>query len=52
MPPKYTIADFRKASWWQARGKLDVPKERFVLYPDAGRETDPTLVLGLSLIHI
>ncbi len=46
VPPKYTIADFRKASWWQARGKLDVPKERFVLYPDAGRETDPTLVLG------
>jgi hypothetical protein len=46
VPPKYTSADFRKASWWQARGKLDVPKERFVLYPGAGRETDPTLVLG------
>ena len=46
VPPKYTNADFRKASWWQARGKLDVPKERFILYPDAGRETDPTLVLG------
>lgn len=46
VPPKYTSADFRKASWWQTRGKLDVPKERFVLYPDAGRETDPTLVLG------
>lgn len=46
VPPKYTSADFRKASWWQARGKLDVPKERFILYPDAGRATDPTLVLG------
>lgn len=46
VPPKYTNADFRKASWWQARGKLDVPKERFILYPDAGRDTDPTLVLG------
>lgn len=45
-PPKYVTADFRKASWWQARGKLDVPKERFILYPDAGRSTDPTLVLG------
>lgn len=42
MPPKYTSADFRKASYWQARGKLDVPKERFIGYPDAGRETDPT----------
>jgi hypothetical protein len=23
-----------------------VPKERFILYPDAGRETDPTALLG------
>ena len=45
-PPKYATADFRQASWWQARGKLDVPKERFILYPDAGRSTDPTLLLG------
>jgi hypothetical protein len=46
VPPKYTSADFRKQSYWQARGKLDVPKERFILYPDAGRETDPTPLLG------
>ena len=45
-PPKYASADFRKNSYWQARGKLDVPKERFILYPDAGRETDPTALLG------
>jgi hypothetical protein len=46
VPPKYTSADFREASYWQARGKLDVQKERFILYPDAGRETDPTPLLG------
>lgn len=46
VPPKYASADFRKVSYWQARGKLDVPKERFILYPDAGRSTDPTLLLG------
>lgn len=46
VPPKYTSADFRKDSWWQARGKLDVPKESFILYPGAGRSTDPTLLLG------
>ena len=46
VPPKYTSADFRKTHWWQHRGKLDVPKERFILYPGAGRETDPTAVLG------
>jgi hypothetical protein len=46
VPPKYTSADFRKASYWQARGKLDVAKERFIVYPGAGRETDPTPLLG------
>lgn len=46
VPPKYTNAEFRKASWWQARGKLDVLKERFILYPNAGRATDPSLLLG------
>ncbi|RLQ04569.1 BREX-2 system adenine-specific DNA-methyltransferase PglX [Micromonospora sp. BL1] len=46
VPPKYTTADFRKQSWWQHRGKLDVPKERFILYSDAGRETDSTQLLG------
>ncbi|WP_433792659.1 BREX-2 system adenine-specific DNA-methyltransferase PglX [Actinoplanes sp. CA-252034] len=46
VPPKYATADFRKQSWWQHRGKLDVPKERFILYPDAGRETDSTQLLG------
>lgn len=46
VPPKYTSADFRKTSYWQVRGKLDVPKERFISYPDAGRETDPTPLLG------
>lgn len=46
VPPKYTTADFRKQHWWAHRGKLDVPKERFILYPGAGRDTDPTDVLG------
>jgi hypothetical protein len=46
MPPKYVKGDFAKSSYWHARGELDVPKERFTLYPDAGRSTDPTLLLG------
>ena len=46
VPPKYTPKDFVKTSCWQARGKLDVPKERFIGYPNAGRETDPTPVIG------
>ncbi|WP_405610574.1 BREX-2 system adenine-specific DNA-methyltransferase PglX [Streptomyces sp. NBC_01508] len=32
VPPKYTSADFLRTSFWRARGKLDVPKERFISY--------------------
>ncbi|ORL31072.1 DNA methylase [Prescottella equi] len=46
VPPKYTGADFLKSSYWSHRGKLDVPKERFISYPGAGRATDPTPLLG------
>jgi hypothetical protein len=46
LPPKYGQADFAKASYWKARGKLDVPKERFIAYPGVAREGDPTPVLG------
>ncbi|MFJ2156619.1 BREX-2 system adenine-specific DNA-methyltransferase PglX [Streptomyces sp. NPDC087856] len=46
VPPKYTSADFTKQSYWSNRGKLDVPKERFVSYPGANPDSDPTLLLG------
>jgi hypothetical protein len=46
VPPKYASADFVRKKYWAHRGELDVPKERFVLYPDAGRDTDPTAILG------
>jgi hypothetical protein len=46
VPPKYTSADFRKTSYWSQRGKLDVPKERFISYPEASPDGDPTLLLG------
>jgi len=47
VPPKYTSADFRKNSYWQARGKLDMPKERFVLYPaPGGKPIPPAARLG------
>ncbi|WP_036374634.1 BREX-2 system adenine-specific DNA-methyltransferase PglX [Micromonospora sp. ATCC 39149] len=46
VPPKYSSADFAKASYWKARGKLDVPKERFISYPKAGRDNDGTVLLG------
>ena len=39
VPPKYASADFVKASFWRHRGKLDVPKERFISYPKAASGT-------------
>jgi hypothetical protein len=44
--PDYAPADFQKQQYWQTRGKLDVPKERFILYLDANRQGDPTTLLG------
>jgi hypothetical protein len=46
VPPKYAREDFRKGSYWSLRGKLDVPKERFVHLPAAERAADPSPVLG------
>ncbi|MGW0554119.1 DUF7008 domain-containing protein [Streptomyces sp. NPDC002926] len=46
VPPKYAPADFLRASYWSHRGKLDVPKERFISYPDASPDSDATLLLG------
>ncbi len=46
VPPKYGQGDFAKPSYWKLRGKLDVPKERFLTYPGVVREGDATPVLG------
>ncbi|MFE2375849.1 BREX-2 system adenine-specific DNA-methyltransferase PglX [Streptomyces sp. NPDC059398] len=45
-PPKYTSADFLQHSYWSNRGKLDVPKERFVSYPGSSPDNDPSLLIG------
>jgi hypothetical protein len=46
VPPKYTAKDFQKPDYWRLRGKLDVPKERFVSYPGCERPGDPSLVVA------
>lgn len=33
VPPKYATKDFAKLHYWKLRGKLDVPKERWVSFP-------------------
>lgn len=46
VPPKYRSGDFRKLSYWRHRGRLDIPKERFISYPDANPDGDDSLLLG------
>ncbi|MBN8207046.1 BREX-2 system adenine-specific DNA-methyltransferase PglX [Microbacterium esteraromaticum] len=46
VPPKYKPTDFLKNTYWSARGKLDVPKERFVSFPGAQLPDDSTDVYG------
>lgn len=44
-PPPYVRTDFTGEGWTH-RGKLDVAKERFILYPGAERESDASSVVG------
>ena len=46
VPPKYKKEDFLRTSYWNQRGKLDVPKERFISYPGASPDSDDSLLLG------
>jgi SAM-dependent methyltransferase len=45
-PPKYEVRDFLRQSFWSLRGKLDVPKERFISFPHCERDADPTRVIA------
>ena len=46
VPPKYDSKDFRSSTYWSLRGKLDVPKERFISYPGCSRDGDPCLTVA------
>ncbi|WP_219814845.1 BREX-2 system adenine-specific DNA-methyltransferase PglX [Rathayibacter sp. AY1D5] len=46
VPPKYKPADFLKINYWSARGKLDVPKERFLSFPGSTLPDDSTALFG------
>jgi hypothetical protein len=46
VPPRYKDTDFADATYWRLRGKLDVPKERFITYPGCERAADGSLPLA------
>jgi len=45
IPPKYASGDFKKSVCWSLRGKLDVPKERWISYSGVERIEDPSPVI-------
>jgi hypothetical protein len=46
IPPKYADKDFQDQRYWRLRGKLDVPKERFISYPGCESDHDSEPVYG------
>ena len=53
LPPEYKSDDFGSVQSWRLRGKLDVPKERFISFPGCERESDPSLpILWAGLNHL
>ena len=45
-PPRYEPTDFLDARYFRLRGKLDVPKERFISYPGCESDDDGEPVYG------
>ena len=52
VPPKYTSADFVSSTYWSLRGKLDVPKERFVSFPFVTGADGQTMIAWAGLNHL
>ncbi len=52
VPPKYTSADFLKTDYWRLRGKLDVPKERWVSFPYSEGEDDTLVIAWAGYDHL
>ena len=46
VPPKYDPKDFQGAAYYRLRGKLDVPKERFISYPGCESDDDKQPLYG------
>ncbi|MFG2404942.1 BREX-2 system adenine-specific DNA-methyltransferase PglX [Streptomyces brevispora] len=46
VPPRYTSSDFARPSYWQQRGKFDVPSERFTSFLTPLSSLTPATILG------
>lgn len=46
VPPAYGSGDFLKTEYWQLRGKLDVPKERFIAFTEIPGRNEQNALYG------
>jgi hypothetical protein len=46
VPPAYGSGDFLKPDYWRLRGKLDVPKERFIAFTEVPSRTGVETLYG------
>jgi hypothetical protein len=52
VPPKYNTSDFQKTSYWRLRGKLDVPKERWISFPQCDSEDGSMVIAWAGYDHL
>lgn len=52
VPPKYAGKDFQKTHFWRLRGKLDVPKERWVGFPHCEGPDQSPLIAWAGCDHL
>ena len=52
VPPKYASKDFLNSNFWRLRGKLDVPKERWVSFPYCEGEDGSLVIAWAGYDHL
>jgi type I restriction-modification system DNA methylase subunit len=52
VPPKYKSSDFKKVPYWKLRGKLDVPKERWLSFPHCEGQDGTLMVAWAGYDHL
>ena len=52
VPPKYKSSDFLNSNFWKLRGKLDVPKARWVSFPYCEGEDGSPVIAWAGYDHL
>jgi hypothetical protein len=52
VPPKYASSDFQNSTYWRLRGKLDVPKERWISFPYCAGDGGTLMIAWAGYDHL